>query len=65
MYQGDPKLFIEREIEVGLSEGIDIRPYIKEGMSGKEVRDLRLSLWAKSVTSSNPLAKAASHGSVD
>ena len=51
MFQGDPEVFIQKEIEVGLAEGIDIRPFLKPGMTGKDVRDLRLSLWAKSVYS--------------
>lgn len=51
MFQGDPEVFIQKEIEIGLAEGIDIRPFLKPGMSGKDVRDLRLSLWAKSVYS--------------
>ena len=49
MYQGDPNVFIQKEIEVGLKDGVDIRPHLKPGMTGKEVRDLRLSLWAKGV----------------
>lgn len=59
MFQGDPEVFIQKEIEIGLADGIDIRPYLKEGMSGKEVRDLRMSLWAKSVTKESELSALA------
>lgn len=61
MYQGDPNVFIQKEIEVGLADGIDIRPYLKEGMAGKEVRDLRLTLWAKSVYSDSSLLNIANN----
>lgn len=46
MLQGDPEVFIQREIEVGLRDGVDIRPYINSRMTGYEVKNIRLSLWA-------------------
>lgn len=45
--------FIQKEIEVGLQDGVDIRPFLKPGMTPMQIRDLRLGLVVKKIYGNN------------